>query len=93
MMVATRDAKLEEFKKRVVGKYTREGSAILALWLGEEPGLYDALAGTRQTPARVAERAGCSPQLARKLLDGQVAAGRIDYHPDSDSYSLNPLAA
>ena len=85
--------KLEEFKNRVVARYTRDRSACLALLLGDEPMLYAALAQAPQTPAGIAAEAGCSPRLVRELLDGQVASGHIDYDPESDRYSLTRAAA
>jgi hypothetical protein len=88
-MSAIDEARLEEFKGRVAARYTRDCTVLLGMWLGDEPALYSALAEEPQTPERIAADAGCSPRLVRDLLDGQVASGHINYHPDSDSYSLN----
>jgi SAM-dependent methyltransferase len=83
------DAKLEEFMGRMVG-YMTGGAACFGIWLGDELGLYSALAnnGPRSADA-VAAEAGCNPRLVREWLDGQVAAGLLGYDADADSYSLS----
>jgi SAM-dependent methyltransferase len=87
------EAKLEEFMGRMVGYMT--GSAVcLGIWLGDELGLYRALASDGPRAAEeVAEQAGTNPRLTREWLDGQVAGGLIDYEPGADRYSISPEAA
>jgi 2-polyprenyl-3-methyl-5-hydroxy-6-metoxy-1,4-benzoquinol methylase len=84
------EAKLEEFMGRMVG-YMTGGAACFGIWLGDELGLYSALAkdGPRSAD-EVAADAGCNPRLVREWLDGQVAAGLVEYDADADSYSLSP---
>ncbi len=41
----------------------------------------------------LAEEAGCHPRLVREWLDGQAAAGLVEYDPDADRYSLSAEAA
>jgi SAM-dependent methyltransferase len=84
------DAKLEELMGRMVG-YMTGGAACFGVWLGDELGLYSALAnnGPRSADA-VAAEAGCNPRLVREWLDGQVAAGLLGYDAEADSYSLSP---
>ena len=86
------EAKLEEFMGRMIG-YMVGGAACLGIWLGDELGLYSALAqGGEQSADEVASAAGCNPRLTREWLDGQVAAGLIGYNAEADTYSIAPEA-
>ena len=87
------EAKLQEFMGRMVG-YMTGGAVCLGIWLGDELGLYTALAddGPR-TADELADATGCNPRLVREWLDGQVAAGLIDYEADGDRYTLGAEAA
>lgn len=86
------ETRLEEFMGRMVG-YMTGGAACFGIWLGDELGLYRALAEDAQTADEVAERARCNPRLVREWLDGQAAAGLVEYEPAGDSYSLSAEAA
>jgi 2-polyprenyl-3-methyl-5-hydroxy-6-metoxy-1,4-benzoquinol methylase len=87
------ESKLEEFMGRMVGNMTG-ATACLAIWLGDELGLYQALAQSGPHSAdEVAAESGCNPRLVREWLDGQAAAGLIEYDSDADRYSLSPEAA
>jgi SAM-dependent methyltransferase len=78
---------------QMVGNMTG-ATACLSIWLGDELGLYKVLSGgEEQTADEVAVDAGCNPRLVREWLDGQAAAGLVQYDPDSDRYSLGPEAA
>jgi SAM-dependent methyltransferase len=86
------EAKLEEFMGRMVG-YMTGGALCLGIWLGDELGLYTALAdGGQLTADQLADATGCNPRLIREWLDGQVAAGLIQYDAAGDRYSLSPEA-
>jgi SAM-dependent methyltransferase len=86
------EAKLEEFMGRMVG-YMTGGAACFGIWLGDELGLYAALADNGPGSAdEVAAKTGCSPRLVREWLDGQVAAGLLGYDAEADSYSMSPEA-
>lgn len=87
------ESKLEELMGQMVGHMT--GSLVcMGVWLGDELGLYRALAGEGWLGADdVATRTGCNGRLVREWLDGQVAAGLIGYDPDTDRYELSPEAA
>ena len=87
------EARLDEFMGRVVG-YMTGGAACFAIWLGDELGLYRILDEAGPASAQlVADRAACHPRLIREWLDGQVAAGLVDYDPTADTYALSPEAA
>ncbi|HEX4903247.1 MAG TPA: class I SAM-dependent methyltransferase [Acidimicrobiales bacterium] len=76
------EAKLEEFMGRMVG-YMTGGAVCFGVWLGDELGLYRAMAGAGPlAPADVAARAGCNERLVREWLDGQVAAGLVERRDD-----------
>ena len=86
------EAKLEEFMGRMVG-YMTGGAACFGIWLGDELGLYSALAGHGlRTSDEVAADVGCNARLVREWLDGQVAAGLVDYDSEADRYSLSAEA-
>ena len=83
------EAKLEEFMGRMMG-YMTGGAACFAIWLGDELGLYSALAQNGPRSAdEVAAQADCNPRLVREWCDGQVAAGLIEYDAEADRYSLS----
>ena len=87
------ETKLAEFMGRMVG-YMTGGAACFAIWLGDELGLYSALARNgAQAADELAREAGCNPRLVREWLDGQTAAGLVEYEPDEDRYSLSAEAA
>jgi 2-polyprenyl-3-methyl-5-hydroxy-6-metoxy-1,4-benzoquinol methylase len=87
------EAKLEQFMGRMVG-YMTGGTACFGVWLGDELGLYKALAqdGSRSAE-EVASEAGCNPRLVREWLDGQAAAGLVEYDAEADRYLLSAEAA
>jgi len=92
-MAAIDESKLEEFMGRMVGNMTG-ATACLAIWIGDELGLYAALAENgAQNSDELASRTDCNPRLVREWLDGQAAAGLIQYDPDADLYSLSAEAA
>jgi 2-polyprenyl-3-methyl-5-hydroxy-6-metoxy-1,4-benzoquinol methylase len=77
---------------RMVG-YMTGGAACFGIWLGDELGLYTALARHGAgTAEEIAAAAGCHPRLVREWLDGQAAAGLVDYEVQADTYSLSPEA-
>jgi SAM-dependent methyltransferase len=82
--------KLQQYMGRMIA-YLNGGAACFAIWLGDELGLYAALAGRGPRSAdELASDAGCNARLVREWLDGQAAAGLIEYEPESDRYSLSP---
>jgi SAM-dependent methyltransferase len=87
------EARLEQFMGQMVGQMTGATVCFL-IWLGDELGLYRALASEGALTAdELARAAGCHPRLVREWLDGQAAAGLVEYDADADRYSLGPEAA
>lgn len=78
---------------RMAGHMTG-ATACFSIWLGDELGLYQALAGKGAGSAHeLAGEAGCHPRLVREWLDGQAAAGLVEYDPEADRYSLSAEGA
>jgi 2-polyprenyl-3-methyl-5-hydroxy-6-metoxy-1,4-benzoquinol methylase len=78
---------------QMVGHMTG-ATVCFAIWLGDELGLYGALAHDGpKTAEEVASETGCNPRLVREWLDGQAAAGLVGYDPPADRYSLSAEAA
>ena len=87
------EAKLEEFMGRMVGNMTG-GALCFSVWLGDELGLYRAMAGAGALHADdVAKKAGCNARLVREWLDSQAAGGLVEYDPGADTYTLGDEAA
>jgi 2-polyprenyl-3-methyl-5-hydroxy-6-metoxy-1,4-benzoquinol methylase len=92
-MAAVDEAKVAEFMGRLVG-YMTGGAACFSIWLGDDLGLYAALAeGGAQSADELAAKVSCNPRLVREWLDGQAAAGLVDYDDRGDTYSLGAEAA
>jgi 2-polyprenyl-3-methyl-5-hydroxy-6-metoxy-1,4-benzoquinol methylase len=86
------EEKLGEYMGRMVGHMTG-GAMCFGVWLGDELGLYRALAGAGPLTADdVAAKAGCNARLVREWLDGQVAGGLVDHDVATGAYELSPEA-
>jgi 2-polyprenyl-3-methyl-5-hydroxy-6-metoxy-1,4-benzoquinol methylase len=85
--------RLESFMGQMLGHMT--GSAVcFGVWLGDELGLYRALADSGPLSADdVASATDCHPRLVREWLDGQTAGGLIDYDSTADTYQLSTEGA
>ena len=85
------EAKLQEFMGKVV---TDMGGAwmMAMVLIGDELGLYKAMADNQPVPAEeVARRTGCNARLVREWLDANAAAGYLE--PVNGSYRLPPEQA
>ena len=83
-------SKVEAAAGQVVGLMT--GAAVTAgIILGEKLGLYRTLAGAGGPVGadELAAKAGVHARLTREWLDGQAAAGLIDYDAAADRYSMS----
>ena len=87
-MTTTDRAKLHEFIGRMIG-YLSGSAACFGIWLGDELGLYSALASGPQTADDLAAHTECNPRLVREWLDAQAAAKLISYDPETDTYALS----
>ncbi|MGA7440378.1 MAG: class I SAM-dependent methyltransferase [Luteibacter sp.] len=80
--------KLNAFLGKAVGDLGAAFSAVLVL-LGDELGLYKALAKESLTPAELANRAGTNERYMREWLGNQAAGGYVDFDPVSGKYHLS----
>ena len=82
------EQKLAAFMGQAVGDL---GAAIsgLMVYLGDELGLYKAMAGAGPLSAgELAERTDCDERHVREWLNNQAAGGYVTYHQDSGAYEL-----
>jgi len=80
--------RIEELMGKLIG-YMTGSTMCLSMWIGDELGLYRAMAGAGPLSAdAVAQRTGCNPRLVREWLDSQAAGGLVVYDADADSYRL-----
>jgi SAM-dependent methyltransferase len=80
--------KLNAFVGKAVGDLGAAMSAVLVL-IGDELGLYSALAEGRLTSGELAERTGTSERYVREWLANQAAGGYVEYDSGSDEYYLS----
>jgi SAM-dependent methyltransferase len=90
MTVHMDETKLEAFVGQVLGDLAACYGGVMVS-LGDRLGLYDTLNGAGPLSSTdVAERSGCAERYVREWLNSQVAAGYIEYDPDSERYTLPP---
>jgi SAM-dependent methyltransferase len=80
--------KLDAFLGRAVADLGAANSAVLVL-LGDELGLYKALAKESLNSAELAERTGTNERYMREWLGNQAAGGYVDFDAASGKYRLN----
>ncbi|HZM35373.1 MAG TPA: methyltransferase domain-containing protein [Burkholderiales bacterium] len=90
--MAVNEERLNAFLGKAVGDLGAAISAVL-LSLGDELGLYKALAKGPLTPKELAERTGTTERYVREWLANQAAGGYVDYDAASGKYGLNPEQA
>jgi 2-polyprenyl-3-methyl-5-hydroxy-6-metoxy-1,4-benzoquinol methylase len=91
--MAVDENKLNELMGKMVGHMTG-GVVCQSVLLGDELGLYRALAGAGPgTADSLAARTRCHPRLTREWLDTQAGAGLVRHDPEHDTYELSPEAA
>ncbi len=87
------EGRLEALIGQLAGFMTG-GGVCLGMWLGDELGFYRAMAGKGPVGADdLAGWTGCNARLTREWLDGQAAAGLVEYDGAADSYLLSDEAA
>lgn len=80
--------KLDAFLGRAVVDLGAAVSAVLVS-IGDELGLYRALASGPVTPLQLAARTGTHERYVREWLANQAAGGYVDYEAATGTYSLN----
>ncbi|HZU49177.1 MAG TPA: class I SAM-dependent methyltransferase [Mycobacterium sp.] len=81
------DDKLNAFLGKAVGDLGASVSAVLML-IGDELGLYRALAGHRLSAEELARKTGTNARYIREWLGNQAAGGYVEYDAASDTYYL-----
>jgi SAM-dependent methyltransferase len=81
------ETKLQAFLGKVVGDVGAAMSAALVV-LGDRLGLYRGMVDGPVTPAELAKRTETSERYVREWLDGQAAAGYVEYDATTRRYSL-----
>jgi SAM-dependent methyltransferase len=84
--------KMNAFLGKAVGDLGAAVSGVLVL-IGDELGLYRALAAGRLTPAELAAKTGTHERYVREWLGNQAASGYIEYDPATGQYFLSPEQA
>jgi 2-polyprenyl-3-methyl-5-hydroxy-6-metoxy-1,4-benzoquinol methylase len=86
--MAVDEDKLNAFVGKAVGDLGAAMSAVLVL-IGDELGLYAALAEGRLTSAELAERTGTNERYVREWLANQAAGGYIEYDSEGNKFYLS----
>ena len=85
--MAIDEARLNAFLGKAVGDLGAALSAVLIL-LGDELGLYRALATGPLTPAELAAKTGTTERYVREWLANQAAGGYCEFNSQTGKYSL-----
>ncbi|HEY8518657.1 MAG TPA: class I SAM-dependent methyltransferase [Gammaproteobacteria bacterium] len=86
--MAVNEEKLNAFLGKAVGDLGASISAVLML-IGDELGLYRALAKKRMSAAELAAETGTHERYVREWLANQAAGGYVEYDAASDRYYLS----
>ncbi len=86
--MAVDEEKLNAFVGKAVGDLGAAMSAVLVL-IGDELGLYSALAEGRLSPEELAKSTGTNERYVREWLANQAAGGYIEYDSGSGKFYLS----
>lgn len=86
------EGRLNAFLGRAVNDLGAAVSAVL-IAIGDELGLYKALAASPMTPGELAAATGTHERYMREWLANQAAGGYVDYDAATGKYSLSPEQA
>jgi SAM-dependent methyltransferase len=86
--MSVNEEKLNVFLNKAVADLGAAQSAVLVL-LGDDLGLYKAMAKEPLTPAQLAAHTGTHERYIREWLGNQAAGGYVDYDARSGKYGLN----
>lgn len=86
------DERMQEYAQRLMGYKTGEVVSLM-IHIGDELGLYDAMAGEgKVNAASLAKRTGLNERWVLEWLRGQGAAGIVD-HVGEEKFELSDVAA
>jgi len=86
--MAVNEAKLNEF----MGNFVRDMGAIAhasTIVIGDQLGLYKALASEPMAAETLAAKTGCDPRYILEWLSAQAASGYAEYDPVTQKFSLS----
>jgi SAM-dependent methyltransferase len=86
--MTTNEDRLDTFLGKAVGDLGAAASAVL-MSIGDELGLYSALAVQRLSAGELAQKTGTNERYIREWLANQAAGGYVEYDEPSDNYYLN----
>ncbi len=86
------EAEVHEFVQKAFGDIGAMLTGALVV-IGDELGLYKALADGPCTPAELAKRTGTAERYVREWSAAQAAAGYLAYDPPTGRYTLPPAHA
>ena len=86
------EQRLNAFLGKAVGDLGAAVSAVLVS-IGDELGLYNALAAGPLTARELASKTGTNERYIREWLANQAAGGYVEYDPASEQFSLAPEQA
>lgn len=87
------ETKLQEFTGKMVGDMGAAIGTALVL-IGDRLGLYKAIAQAGPlTSQQLAKRTGTAERYVREWLSAQAASGYIEYHPETETFSMTPEQA
>ena len=86
------EQRLNAFLGKAVGDLGAALSAVL-ISIGDELGLYKALAKGPLTPAELAAKTGTNERYVREWLANQAAGGYVEYDGATQAFSLSPEQA
>ena len=90
--MAVDEQRLNAFLGKAVGDLGAAVSAVLVS-IGDELGLYKALAAGPLTARELASKTGTNERYIREWLANQAAGGYVDYDAASEKFSLTPEQA
>ena len=90
--MSVEEQRLNAFLGKAVGDLGAAVSAVLVS-IGDELGLYKALAAGPLTARELASKTGTNERYIREWLANQAAGGYVEYDPASEQFSLAPEQA
>jgi SAM-dependent methyltransferase len=81
------ESRVEEFAGRIVADLSAAVVSTLSS-IGDNVGLWDALAGTPATSAELAARTGANERYVREWCAAMASAGYIEYDPETARFEL-----
>src|SRR5215204_1398098 len=82
-------SKLEPLLGTVVNELGAASNGALVI-LGDRLGLFRALAQAEASSVDLARKTGTNERMVREWLSAQAASGYVNYHKDTNTFSMSP---